>query len=343
MYTLLHAYGILQVRHLILNEGLTANHQFADGSFPLHIAADHQEFEILKFLLSLKASPDFKNRHGQTPLMLGITHGSRSVEIVQVLVNYSCKVNLCDSQKRTALHLAGAKGLIKVMHILLVAGARVNIHDRWGRTPLHVTLLNLSQWQAVSTNYVDAVQLLLAHGSDPNKADKNLATPLFLAVAAGDKCVNIFQLLISYGGHPDKLSRHKLTPVMLSVMKGHELLCKLLIEQNCNVNALNPVTNKSCFFTAVQKGYISIVKCLVEGGVDLTKENWLFNGTYYKSMPTNSELLEWLNDLVSCPLPLKQLCRTRLRCSLGYHIKRKVKKLEYPEVLKQYILLADNV
>lgn len=73
---------------MVLNEGLSVNHMFADGTFPLHVAAERGDLEMTKFLLSMRASPDLKTRHGQTPLMLGISY----IDIVRQLINYGCKV-----------------------------------------------------------------------------------------------------------------------------------------------------------------------------------------------------------------------------------------------------------
>ena len=79
------------VKHLVLNEGVSVNHMFADGSYPVHIAAERADVENLRFLLSMRACPDMKNRHGQTALMLGIDF----VDVVLALViEYRCRVDL---------------------------------------------------------------------------------------------------------------------------------------------------------------------------------------------------------------------------------------------------------
>ncbi len=62
-----------KVRHLVFNEGVSVNYKFVDGSMPLHVAAERGLVEVTTFLLSMKALTDFKNQHGQTALMLGIS------------------------------------------------------------------------------------------------------------------------------------------------------------------------------------------------------------------------------------------------------------------------------
>ena len=70
-YALVHG-NIKRIKNLVFNEGVCVNHVFMDGSFPLHVAAERGFVEEVTFLLSMKASTDMKNKHGQTALMLGI-------------------------------------------------------------------------------------------------------------------------------------------------------------------------------------------------------------------------------------------------------------------------------
>lgn len=337
-FNALHKGQINCIKKFILNEGMGVNHQFADGSSPLHIAAEKKDVETLKLLLELRASPDFKNQHGQTPLMLGIL----SPDIAQALICCKCKVNATDGQKRTALHLAGAKGMSDVVQMLLEAKAKVNAVDKWGRTALHITLLNISHNQSVEERYKQVVDLLLSYGSDVNRHDRHHSTPLFLTVANGDHCVEIVQMLISYGAHPDCASRHKLTPLMLATMKGYEQMCRLLLHKNCNVNASNSVTGKSCFFTATQKGFVDIAKLLVYSGCQLHKEHWLYNGSL-RTVTGRPSMLEYLRDLREQPLSLMQLCRTVTRMSLGHGIHEKLHRIDCPITLKHYLLLRDEL
>ena len=65
-------------------------------------------------------------------------------QVVELLLEFHCKVNLFDNQQRTALHLAGGKCLPSVVEKLIRAGAQINPKDKWRRTPLHVTLMNVS-------------------------------------------------------------------------------------------------------------------------------------------------------------------------------------------------------
>ena len=218
-FTALHRHELSVVRNLVMKEGCPVNHQFGDSSYPTHIAAEKGYLDVIKFLIAAKASVDLKNRHGQTALLLGINHP----RIVQALLAAGAVVNQSDPQRRTALHLACAKGLDKTVNDLIKAGARVGSLDKWGRTPLHITLMNITHNQVVTDNFISVVTILLETGSAVNFGDRHHSTPIFLAVAAGDSCLPIIKMLIRYGANPDRPSQHKLTPLMLSVMKGYEV------------------------------------------------------------------------------------------------------------------------
>ena len=337
LYSALHKRNFKRVRHFVLNEGISVNHQFPDGSFPLHIAAEKGDLGIAKFLLSLRASPDFRNQHGQTALILGIC----DLEVVEQLIRCNCKVNLTDAQKRTALHLAGSKGLGEVVECLINAGARVNAEDKWGRTPLHMTLLNITHNRAITKGFIHVIRLLLSHGADVNRADRNRSTPLFLAAAAGNHGTQICRLLVSYGAKLDKPSRHNLTPFLLATMKGYEKVSKLLIEYNCDVDIKSSINGKSSLYIAIVRGYPKIARWIVASGFKLHQDAWLFSRTSALSVPKDNETKAWLLALQSLPQPLTHMCRSCIRRSVGCDIKEKVNRLKYPDVLKQYILLSD--
>ena len=333
LYHALHRGNHPRVRHQVLNEGTNVNHMFADGTFPVHIAAEAGDLLNLNFLLSLRASPDMKNRHGQTALMLGIMHP----EIVGTLVEHGCRVNLTDSQRRSALHLSCARGVVQVVSRLLLAGARVNCQDRWSRTPLHIALLNISHQQAEMRKFVQVVQLLLKHKAGVNDHDKHRNTPLFLAVNCNN--VEITEMMIQRGANLDTYSRHHLTPLMLASMKGYVDIAQLLISHNCKVNARNPETDKTSFAMAVGRGHFDIAQLLVEAGCKFYREQWLLQ----RQMPKNvdAEMEEWLLTLCGTVPSLKAMCRNIIRKMLGKKILVYINMLQYPIVLKKYILLQD--
>ncbi len=61
------------LHHLILKERMNVDYVFDDSNTPAHILAEKGDVDGMRFILDRKANPNWKTKHGQTPLMLGIT------------------------------------------------------------------------------------------------------------------------------------------------------------------------------------------------------------------------------------------------------------------------------
>ena len=61
-----------RVYSLIIHEGLNVNYVFDDSNTPAHILSEKGDVEGMSFILARRANPNWKTKHGQTPLMLGI-------------------------------------------------------------------------------------------------------------------------------------------------------------------------------------------------------------------------------------------------------------------------------
>jgi hypothetical protein len=79
-----------------------------------------------------------------------------------------------------ALRWAAEVGDVRRLRVILGAPVRIDVPDERGRTAL---ILAASRGQA------ESVDMLLAHGADPNAADANGTTPLKAALAAGQPAI----------------------------------------------------------------------------------------------------------------------------------------------------------
>jgi ankyrin repeat protein len=128
------------VRHLLDQDPASANARRADGYPALHFAVGMDFQEIIAALLSAGGDVDIRNQSKSTG---GI-----------------------DS---TPLHCAAFWGRYEIAKQLLDAGAKIEAATDRGTTPLH---------EAVDLSNVRLVRLLLEHGANPNRRDKNNETPL---------------------------------------------------------------------------------------------------------------------------------------------------------------------
>lgn len=80
-----------------------------------------ENLEILKKLLEARASPDAKDLHGKTPLLVAAEWNCR--ELAQVLLDAKASPNIPDSQGKTPLQLAAENEHSLLVALLLRAGA----------------------------------------------------------------------------------------------------------------------------------------------------------------------------------------------------------------------------
>jgi ankyrin repeat protein len=125
---------------------------------PIHVAAGRGFTAIASALLNGgRFSVNTKTKRGQGALHIAAARGHS--DIVRLLLEKGCDVNLRDDMQATALHLAADNGDVRVMRLLLGhPGTEVNLKDRMGFTPLHLAAAN-GKLEAVRT-------LLDCHGID---------------------------------------------------------------------------------------------------------------------------------------------------------------------------------
>jgi len=92
-----------------------------DGDTPLHIAANHDDPDIIALCLHYGAHLNAVNQVGETPLIQAVQHNS--IESVRTLLSSHAEVNLRDTQGKTALDSVG-NDAIEIRQMLRKAGAR---------------------------------------------------------------------------------------------------------------------------------------------------------------------------------------------------------------------------
>ena len=145
----------------LINAGFDVNTKDGYNKTALHIAVEHSNLEIVRFLLDHKAKVNIKSKDKRTPLLM-IDESVRDkddklvVEIVRLLIAKGADVNVQDDEKETVLMMAGGEGNLEVTKILLDAGANPNLKDKDGDTALSMT------------SYEEIKRLLLSYGAREN-------------------------------------------------------------------------------------------------------------------------------------------------------------------------------
>lgn len=149
-------------------------------TFPLFVAAEKGNIEIIKHLIEAGASVDDQDEEGFSALHAAAA-GRDDTNALEALVrDHSADTRVHLRNGSQPIHSAAAKGTAQHVKVLLDAGANIDQQNDSGRTPLH--------WAADSCNW-DTLEMLLDEGADVNvKADEGGAsTPLDLAFLAKEK------------------------------------------------------------------------------------------------------------------------------------------------------------
>ncbi|TYZ56945.1 hypothetical protein PybrP1_002821 [[Pythium] brassicae (nom. inval.)] len=189
----------------------------AEGLTPLLQAARSGDLVLLNALV-IQPGTDILRRdpmYGQTALHFAIRGGHLGV--VQALLMPQLAgsiVNVADSRRNTALHLAAAKSR-RMTKLLLDAGADVNFLNMRNQTPLGVHLLTVTRDDPTLT------EILLQHRANAN-APVDQSTALHVALDKG--LLQIAARLVRYGARLDlkdeagKMVFDKLDPAALKLL-----------------------------------------------------------------------------------------------------------------------------
>lgn len=174
-------------------------------------------------------------------------------KIAEFLIDHGADVNAKGKSGTTPLHYASTKEMVA---LLINHGANVNA-DAYGNTPI---------FDAISRNYSEAVEALIAHGADVNYKSPANGTPLHYAVSQNHKA--IVKLLVEHGADLGAKDRDGETPLNIAVRNNSAELVTLLM---ANGNQLNtkPKNGLAELHWAVSQGNKSMVDQLLVHGAQI--------------------------------------------------------------------------
>ena len=125
--------------------------------------------------------------------------------------------------------------------------------------------------EAAINGETELVKLLIAAGTDVNKADNDWGrTPLYRAASEGHtECV---KLLIAAGADVNKANKLGKTPLFTAAMNGHTECVKLLLAAGADVNKANKL-GETLLYTAARCGHTECAKLLLAAGADVNQTN----------------------------------------------------------------------
>lgn len=266
-----------------------------DKNTPLHYAARYGNYEVVKYLLSLGAIPMNRNIEGDTPLHIAAKYSHEYSEICSITNEKG--VVVVDRTASDRMHDSATKSII---NSLVAAKAEIDAANEYNLTPLH--------YAAMKSN-IAAIQALIKLKANVDAEDVNEMTPLLLACVHGseeviqelikansdvtkrDLRLNTVFHIVALRGEPDylkmmmehdpieaikalnKLNNEGKTPMRLTVEGNHpETLTKILEMESKNSQKWM-VREKEMIHFAAQKGYLEIIKALIEAGGNKNEPN----------------------------------------------------------------------
>ncbi|AXK60395.1 ankyrin repeat domain-containing protein [Candidatus Chromulinivorax destructor] len=230
----------------------------------------------------------YKNTQGQVLLIAALE--KNNLQIAQFLVDLGANINLLDSCKEgTPLMYTAKNNKRDAFQFLLdLTTSDVNQIDGLGNTALHAL---------AERNLVEMTQLLLLNRHDVNITVKNNMgnTPLDVAVQSPlQKGISDVALtLLDYPGL-DMNQSDVIKVLYYAVCNEHEHVIKKIIELGYHVNntvgdCIDPL------YKAVDLGLVSIVKLLLDAGVDMHRahcENKTAYSLAMEELPRNAIKVE---------------------------------------------------
>ena len=159
------------------------------GKSALHLACELGHIQTASVLLKYKCDPVLQDLSGCTPLMYAVREGA--VEVVQDIISRDHNLDSMGQSRRTALHIAAAKGFELIVRLLLEANAKYDIKDQNRWAPLEHAIAGDNTW---------CIFYLLQHGHP--LPPQNMALTLFNNMVS--QGLSSVALLLQLGWRPDK-------------------------------------------------------------------------------------------------------------------------------------------
>ena len=234
--------GCVECARYLVSGGADINLTDPDRTTPLVIALMNMRFDTAAYLISAGADLDKWDLYGRSPMYAAVDLST---------LPRGGRPDLPSTDETTAL---------QVIKMMLDRGANPNIQLKL-RPPFRNVIFDRGSDNAVLTIG---------------------ATPLLRASKAGDNPEAI-KLLLEHGAHVDLPNVDGITPLMTATGMGHGnnasrgkynteddslAALPLLLKAGANINA-HAVDGQTALHSAVQKGWLKVVKFLAENGADL--------------------------------------------------------------------------
>ena len=208
--------GNARILQFLLRNGGDPNARGRHESTPLHSAAWGRNLQALEVLLEEGADVDARTDEGETPGMTAALRGEK--DVLEILFALSADPHAVDDHGTNLIDLAAAGGHRVIVELLQKIGVK-------NKNPLHV---------AAGLGDLAKVKELLKKGRKVNERDSFGATPLLIAMVAGQE--KMVDLLLSRKADPKINAREGYTLMHGAAFSGKKSMVSKALSLGLEIN-----------------------------------------------------------------------------------------------------------
>jgi len=280
------------------NNITSVNYQNINGSTALMIAAQKNNFDLVKILVE-KYGADANIRNKENSPALFFTHSNTTTDIFEYLekmTDYNINEILHTNQGKNFLHLAAACEENEEIMKLLVQRKDIDINKQSndGYTALHLACYH---------NPCNAKVLLTHNDIDINKKSDCGDTAIIFAMKQHNYylAIIIAERKDFYSNVADKYGR---TPIMHSIYYDLGLFTSLLNNKNININ-IQDMNGKTVLMLALETKNTKAVNMLINRkdlNINLTDANGdkainFSHGSYFTGKKDDRDIIDFIENL----------------------------------------------
>ncbi|XP_033979467.1 ankycorbin isoform X2 [Trematomus bernacchii] len=211
-------------------------------------------------------------------LLAAVEHGEAE-KVAPLLAKKGASSVKLDSEGKSALHVAAARGHTDCLSVILAHGADLSITDAAGLNPLHL---------AAKNNHIECCKKLIQSKCPIDAVDSSGKAALHHAAASGN--IQTVQLLCELKTPVNLKDADGLTPLLLSAKHAHAEVCSTLLDCGAEVNTFDN-SGRTALMLATESGALSVVEVLIQRRADLTAaDSQGHDVLHYAKLSGNSEI-----------------------------------------------------
>ncbi len=283
------------IKKMIKENPDLVNSRNSTGRFPLEMAAQTGQTDIVKFLLENGADVNL-NRGGATALHMAAIYGGKT-EVITLLLENGADINARTGNGYTPLNLAVIGKQKEIAELLIEKGGEINLENQ-----------NFTQLLFISASggIKKIADIALKKEVDFFLRTENGDTLLHSASEGG--ITELAELLLSKGITPEAANIYGQTPLHIAARGGYKDIVELFLKKDADID-IQTKNGKTPLHFAREKGHDHIVELLAKKGADASE--WKFpkiRGKYLDQTPPEENPVIFAPGIVSAQEHFEHSC-----------------------------------